>query len=154
MTQGKENGKVGEEQAACEDPSEQARWFFQTGSSSCISTKKRWQDCTCYLKPPPFQFYNMSTETVSSTIPHCVRTLLEIANATHTREMANLTCLCRWLEWSDFFSIALEAKDIPDKLGIVWERTYLCLKISRIQLQSINQFKKRIVLGEFSFSCS
>lgn len=89
--------KVGEKQAACEEPSEQARWFFQTGSNSCISTKKGWQDCTCYLKP--FQFHNVSTETVtfnrSSTIPHSVRALFEIANATHTRKMTNLTSLCR-----------------------------------------------------------
>lgn len=73
--------------------------FFQTGSSSCISIKKGWQDCTCYLKPPPFQFYNMNTEILkfnpSSTIPHCIRALFEIANATHTRETTNLTRLCR-----------------------------------------------------------
>lgn len=73
--------------------------FFRQEAAVASLQKKGWQDCTCYLKPPPFQFYNTNAGILkfnpSSTIPHCIRALFEIANATHTRENTNLTCLCR-----------------------------------------------------------
>lgn len=58
----KKNRKAGEKHAACGEAFEQAGYFFPDRKQQLHFYKNDRQDCTRYLKPPPFQFYDVNTE--------------------------------------------------------------------------------------------